>query len=283
MLLAGTLLASDDPYRAEIQAWRDSMEQSLKSDDGWLTVAGLFWLTKLDTPFGSDPKLPIRLPDGYPKAAGIFRMIERRVQVIPFDGVPVLVNGEPILNASLLHSDASGKTDFATLGDLTFYVIERGDRIGIRMKDKNSEIRKNFTNRKWFPIDPAYRVEAKFTPYKQPVRRMIPTVLEGVVEEQEAVGTVDFSLKGERLTLEAVSASKGQLWFVFRDKTAGRETYGAARFLYAPPPKNGMTVLDFNKAYNPPCAFNPYTTCPLPVKQNILPVAIEAGELKYDH
>jgi hypothetical protein len=276
-------MAADDPYGAEIQAWRDSMERSLKSDDGWLTVAGLFWLTKLDTQFGSDASMPIRLPEGYPKAGGIFRTIERRVQVIPFDGIPVLVNGEPILNASLLNSDAKGTPDLVTLGDVTLYVIERGPRIGVRMKDKNSEIRKNFTHRKWFAIDPAYRVDAKFTPYKEPVKRMIPTVLEGVVEEQEAVGTVDFMLKGERLTLEAVSAAKGQLWFVFRDKTAGTQTYGAARFLYAPPSKNGATTLDFNKAYNPPCAFNPYTTCPLPVKQNILPVAIEAGELKYDH
>jgi uncharacterized protein (DUF1684 family) len=112
---------------------------------------------------------------------------------------------------------------------------------------------------------------------------MIPTVLDGVVEEQTAAGTVEFQLLGETHKLEAIAASRGQLWFVFRDQTAGKETYGAARFLYAPPPKNGITVLDFNRAYNPPCAFNPYTTCPLPVKQNILPLAIQAGELKYDH
>jgi uncharacterized protein (DUF1684 family) len=259
------------------------MERSLKSEDGWLTVAGLFWLTKIDTPFGSEANMPILLPPGYPKAAGIFRMIERRVQVIPFDGIPVLVNGEPILNASLLNSDSNGAADVVTLGDLSFYVIERGPRTGIRMKDKNSEIRKNFTQRKWFPIDPSYRVEAKFSRYKQPLQRMVPTVLDGVVEEQEAIGTVEFMLKDERHSLEAIQASKGQLWFVFRDQTAGQQTYGAARFLYAPPPKNGITILDFNKAYNPPCAFNPYTTCPLPVKQNILPMAIEAGELKYDH
>jgi uncharacterized protein (DUF1684 family) len=248
-----------------------------------LTVAGLFWLTKIDTPFGSDPALPIVLPKDAPRAAGIFRMIERRVQVIPMEGVPILVNDEPILNASLLNSDAKGSPDIVTLGDLSFLVLERGDRIGIRMRDKNSEIRRNFTHRRWFPINPAYRVEAKFTPYKEPVTRMIPTVLDGVVEEQTAAGTVEFQLLGETHKLEAIAASRGQLWFVFRDQTAGKETYGAARFLYAPPPKNGITVLDFNRAYNPPCAFNPYTTCPLPVKQNILPLAIQAGELKYDH
>ncbi len=276
-------MAAGDPYSSEIQKWRDEMETSLKADDGWLTVAGLFWLSKVDTPFGADPTLPIVLPAGSPKAAGIFRMIDGRVQVIPFDGVPLLVNGEPVLNASLLNPDTEGKADMVTLGDLTLYVLKRGDRLGIRMKDRNSALRREFTGRKWFPIDPAYRVDARYTAYAAPEKRKVPTVLEGVVEEHEAIGMVQFALKGETQKLEALAGSRGQLFLVLRDKTAGKQTYGAARFLYAPPPVKGVTLLDFNKAYNPPCAFNPYTTCPLPAKQNILGIAIEAGELKYDH
>lgn len=258
------------------------MEARLKGDDGWLAVAGLFWLQEGDTRFGSDPKLPIVLPAGQPKLAGFFRLIGGRVQVIPMQDAAFLVNGDPVLNASLLNSDAEGKPDVVNMGDVSLYVIQRGDRIGIRMKDKNSKIRREFTHRNWFPIDSQYRVEAKYAPYPKPIQRRIPTVLDGVVEDQEAVGTVSFTLNGQVLKLEAVK-DNNELWFVFRDKTANKQTYGAARFLYAAMPKNGRTVLDFNKAYNPPCAFNPYTTCPLPVKENILPIEITAGELKYDH
>lgn len=275
-------MAADVSYTSDIMKWREEMEIRLKSDDGWLTITGLNWLEQGDTRFGSDPSSAIVLPEGYPKLAGIFRMINDRVQVIPMQNVALLVNEEPVLNASLLNPDTDGKPDQVNMGDITMYVIKRGDRLGIRTKDKNSKIRREFTHRSWFPVDPKYRVDARYTPYAKPVQRVIPTVLDGVVEEQEAVGAVDFTLNGHALKLEAIK-SDNQLWFVFRDQTANKQTYGTARFLYAALPKNGHTVLDFNKAYNPPCAFNPYTTCPLPVKQNILPLEIPAGELKYDH
>ncbi len=270
------------PYETEIAQWRADMETRLKAEDGWLSVAGLFWLNEGDTMFGSDASLPIKLPSG-PARAGIFRYWQERVQVLPFDGVPILVNDMPVLNGALLQHDGDGPSDQVRLGDLTMLLIKRGDRIGVRLKDKNSPYRLQFTRRNWFSVDPAYRVEAKYQPYAKPLVRRVPTVLDGVVEDQEAIGTVTFQLKGQSLTLEALSSSPKQIWFVFRDQTAGKETYGAARFLYADMPKAGRTVLDFNKAYNPPCAFNPYTTCPLPVKQNILATRIEAGERKYDH
>lgn len=275
-------MAAGTDYNSEILKWREEMEIRLKSDTGWLTITGLNWLEQGDTKFGSDPSSTIVLPEGYPKLAGFFRLINDRVQVIPMQNVALLVNEEPVLNASLLNPDTDGKPDMVNMGDITMYVIKRGDRLGIRTKDKNSKIRREFTHRNWFPIDSKYRVDARYIPYAKPVQRVIPTVLDGVVEEQEAVGTVDFTLNGHALKLEAIK-SENQLWFVFRDQTANKQTYGAARFLYAALPKNGRTVLDFNKAYNPPCAFNPYTTCPLPVKQNILPIEIPAGELKYDH
>ncbi len=277
-----TLMAGDS-YIEEVEKWRQQSEERLKSDDGWLTVSGLHWLRQTDTKFGSAKDLPIRLPDGYPPIAGIFRVISGRVQVIPMEGVPLLVNGEPVLNASLLTPDTEGQPDVVRLRDISLSVIQRGDRIGIRMRDKNSEFRRSFTAKKWFPVDARYRVSSHFTPYPKPITRRVPTVLEGVEEDQEAIGMVEFVLNGQTLKLEALQANPREIWFVFRDKTAGKQTYPAARFVYAPNPKGGRTTLDFNKAYNPPCAYNPYTTCPLPVKQNILPVAIEAGELKYEH
>jgi uncharacterized protein (DUF1684 family) len=274
------MLAADDGYIASIEKWRAEREARLRSEDGWLTVSGLHWLQPGDTRFGSDPSNAIVLPAGYPRLAGFFRFDGERVQVIPIGDVPVLLNDSPILNATLVASDAEAKPDALYLRDVTMLLLKRGDRLGIRLKDKNNPLRTQFTGCKWFPVDPAYRVEAKYTPYAKPIPRRMPTVLDGVVEDQEALGTLDFNLRGTELKLEALKSGK-QLFLVFRDQTANKSTYGAARFLYTTV-ENGKAILDFNRAYNPPCAFNPFTTCPLPVKQNILPVAIEAGEKKYD-
>lgn len=274
-------MAATSDYVQDIEKWRGDLESRLKAADGWLTIAGLWWLEKGDATFGSDPAARITLPEG-PKQAGFLRFDGQRVQVIPMPQVPLLVNNQPILNAALLNSDADGPPDIVTIGDTSMWVIKRGERIGIRMRDKNSKLRREFTHRNWFPIQEQYRMEGRYTAYAKPIHRQVPTVLDGVVEDQDAIGTVDFTLNGTPLKLEALKSGT-QLWFVFRDKTSGKQTYGAARFLYAAAPKDGKTVLDFNKAYNPPCAFNPFTTCPLPVKQNIMPIAVEAGELKYDH
>lgn len=270
-----------DAWTAEIDAWRAAAERRLKAEDGWLTVAGLHWLTPGEVKFGSDETLPIVLPSGSPKHSGTFLFDGRTVRMRPAPGVAIRVNGKPAAKEQVVKSDHGGPSDAITLGDVTLLVIQRGPRTGIRIKDKNGRYRREFTRRNWFPVDAAYRVEAKYTPYPAPVKRMVPTVLEGVVEEQEGIGTVAFTLQGQKLKLEALRTTAGQIWFVFKDSTAGKQTYAAARFLYAMAPKDGRTTLDFNKAYNPPCAFNPYTTCPIPVKQNVLPVAIEAGELKY--
>lgn len=278
----GMTVNADDVYRKEIENWRAGMEQRLKAEDGWLTVAGLFWLKEGDATFGSDSANALVLPSPVPARAGILRMIGEQVRLIPNPGVAIFVKDQPVLNETLMQSDADGPADIAQIGDVTFFVIKRGDRYGIRVKDKNSPIRRDFTHRNWFPVRPEYKVEGTFTAYAKPIARRIPTVLDGVVEDHLALGTIEFSLNGRKLAVEAVKSGTS-MQIVFRDQTAGKQTYAAARFLVTENPKNGKVSLDFNRAYNPPCAFNPYTTCPLPVKQNILPIAIEAGELKYDH
>jgi uncharacterized protein len=165
-----------------------------------------------------------------------------------------------------------------TLGSLSLLVIRRGDRYGIRLKDRNSRLRKEFTGLRYFPVNESYRVSARFVADARKIP--IPNIL-GQTEDTPSPGYVEFDLEGRKLRLTPVEESPNELFFIFRDLTSGRETYGSGRFLDAPVPKDGRVELDFNKAYNPPCAFTPYATCPLPPKQNRLPVPIAAGELKY--
>jgi uncharacterized protein len=150
------------------------------------------------------------------------------------------------------------------------------------VRDKNNPLRKAFTGTKWFPVSAAYRVEGTFTPYEKPKVIEVPNIL-GDIDRMPIPGIVTFTLNGQEHKLEPVAEpGDPQFWFIFRDLTSQKETYPAARFLYASAPVNGRMILDFNKAQNPPCAYNPYTTCPLPAEQNRLRTRIEAGEKRYD-
>jgi uncharacterized protein (DUF1684 family) len=161
------------------------------------------------------------------------------------------------------------------------FVIQRGNRFGVRLKNKNSESRKTFTGLKYFPVNDAYRVVAKFVPYDPPMTIAVPNIL-GDTEQEPSPGYVEFMLNGQKCRLDPVSEGD-ELVFIFRDLTSGKETYPSGRFLFTAMPKNGEVALDFNKAVNPPCAFTPFATCPLPPKQNHLPIRVEAGELRYGH
>ncbi|MDR3677832.1 MAG: DUF1684 domain-containing protein, partial [Acidobacteriota bacterium] len=177
--------------------------------------------------------------------------------------------------------DSIGSPDVLRVRSLSMFVIHRGNRFGIRLKDKDSEARRKFTGTHWFPVAEEYRVTAKFVPYTPPRKIAVPNIL-GDVEQEDCPGYVEFTLKGRQYRLDPVSAGN-ELFFIFRDLTAGKETYPSGRFLNTAGAKNGEVVLDFNQAVNPPCAFTPYATCPLPPAQNHLPVRIEAGELRYGH
>jgi uncharacterized protein (DUF1684 family) len=190
------------------------------------------------------------------------------------------VNGRPPTRA-LLKPDSSGPPDLLRVRGLTMYVIQRGNRFGIRLKDKDSEMRRKFTGTQWFPVKEQFRVTAKYVPYDPPKKISIPNIVGGV-EEETSPGYVEFTLGGRQYRLDPVSEGES-LFFIFKDQTAGKETYPPGRFLYTSLPKNGEVILDFNQAVDPPCAFTPYATCPLPPEQNQLPVRIEAGELRYGH
>jgi uncharacterized protein (DUF1684 family) len=266
-------------YRGEIEKWRQHREARLKAEDGWLAVAGLFWLDEGVNRFGSGPGNSIGLPAGAaPPVAGTFELRQGRVSVRIEPGVSVTTAGGPVM-AMGLRSDDPGPPDVLKLGRLTLQVIARSGRYGIRMKDPESETRRSFSGLRWFPVRDDMRVEARFVAWPSPRTIPIPNVL-GQVNDLPSPGYAEFTLAGRRLRLEPVIEEPGahELFFIFRDQTAGKETYPAGRFLYAPMPQDGAVVLDFNKAYSPPCAFTAYATCPLPPPQNRLPIRIEAGE-----
>ena len=281
-VLAGwaAIPAGDTSYRATIEQWRAQQEAELKADDGWLTVSGLFWLKDGINLAGSNQANAIVLPRG-PAELGTFEFHDGKTTFRAVPGVAVKVNGQPVGTAIPLKSDADGKPDRIRFDTFTMFVIHRGERYGIRLKDAESESRKEFTGLHWFPVKDSYRVIAKFVPYQPPKIITIPNIL-GDTEQDTSPGYALFTLGGQSLRLDPV-VEDDQLFFIFHDLTSGKGTYPAGRFLYTDLPKNGEVVLDFNKAQNPPCAFTAYATCPLPPKQNRLPVRIEAGELNYGH
>jgi uncharacterized protein (DUF1684 family) len=274
---------ADEAYRAEVQGWRQEREARLKADGGWLTVAGLFWLKEGPNRFGTDPAGDIVLPEGSaPARAGVFELKAGQVTVSLVGGASGRIGGKVVSGAMAMRPDTSGSPDVLETGALGMNVIKRGDRFGIRLKDKNSAARRGFTGLKWFDVQEAYRVEARWVSYPQPKPVKVPNVL-GQTESMPSPGYAEFTMAGKAVRVDGVleDPHAEQLFFILRDQTSGKETYGAGRFLYADLPKAGKVVLDFNKAYNPPCAFTPYATCPLPPPQNWMPVRVEAGELAY--
>lgn len=272
----------DPTHEKSVLEYREKIEATLKSDTGWLTVAGLHWLSKGETTFGSDPKAGFVLPAGKsPAIAGSFIFDGKMaVTLKPAAGSGLLVNGKPA-QAQTLENDTNSKQDTLSVGDLSMFVIERGGKVGIRLRDKSSKYRQAFTHRSWFPVKADYKVTGKFLPYAEAKKMQIPTVIEGVTEEHESPGEVEFTVNGKLQKTQVLKAGKDQLWLIFRDRSSGKGTYPAGRFLYGDLAADGTVTFDFNRAYNPPCAFTPFATCPLPPRQNSLSVAVEAGELNY--
>jgi uncharacterized protein len=269
--------AADASYVASVEKWRQKREANLRSDDGWLTVSGLFWLHEGDNRFGSSPVNDMELPEGYPAEAGTFEFHAGKTIVHMNPGVAAAMEGKLIQTTEL-----APDSDPIVMGDISLAVHGSGDRYAIRMRDKNSKLRKDFQGLRWFPVDESYRVVGQWVPYDKP-REVVSENILGDVNRSQAAGYVEFTLHGQSLRLEPEQNDEKGMEFVFRDLTAGKETYHAARFLVTGPIKDSKVIMDFNEAYNPPCAFNPYTTCPLPIPENRLKVRVEAGEMSYKH
>ncbi len=279
LLLSFTVLAQST-FQTETRKWREKREAELKAEDGWLTVSGLFWLKEGPNTFGTSNQQSIVLsPGSGPAKIGVLELAGGVVTLKVADGILVNVNGKPVRELEMKFDSETQPAPF-TVGSLKLSVIKRGERFGLRVRDKNSQARREFKGLRWFPARESYRVTASFIPYDQPKEITIMNVL-GDELKMKSPGLLSFKLRGKTYQLRPVIEDDKKLFIIFRDRTAGKTTYGAGRYLYADLPKDGTVVLDFNRAENPPCAFTLYATCPLPPRQNFLPVAINAGEMEY--
>jgi uncharacterized protein len=281
LLITGEVVSAQENYQRELLAWRDRRDMNLRGDNSWLTIAGLIFLKPGRNTFGAGPLNDIVLPEGAAASAGVLDFNRGKVRLVAKK--PVMVNGTPTATADIKPATADRPADRVTLGTVSFFLMASGDRIAVRLRDQNSPLRTRFTGLKWFQSNDAFRVTARFEPYPSAKKVRVPNIL-GDLDPFDATGLVAFTLDGKTYKLEVYDLGSGDepLFIVFKDLTSGHETYPAARFLNAARPNSKREiVLDFNKAYNPPCAYNPYTTCPLPTAQNRLAVRIEAGELDY--
>jgi uncharacterized protein (DUF1684 family) len=271
---AGSLDGSS--IQKDVEAWRAHRAERLKAADGWLTLAGLYWL--------SDGNNDVSLP-AKPPVPAQFVLQNGKVMLQP--NPSLMIDRKPVTAPVELRNDTESAPTVVRTGTLSFVAIRRedaahGPRYGIRVRDTDAEARNNFKGLDYFPVDAAARVEARFEPYNPPKKIPITNVL-GMTADEISPGALVFTLQGREFRIDPILEQGEKDYFIiFKDATSGKETYGAARYLYAhPPDASGKTIVDFNKAYNPPCAFTPYATCPLPPPQNRLPVRIEAGEKKY--
>ena len=284
-ILCGFASAADKPgssvdsaYQQSFEKWKSELVDDLKQE--WLPLAGLFWLKPGENSFGSDPKNAVVFPKG-PAHAGSFALQGKTVTATFASGANATIEGKPATTVEL-QPDTTGKPTVVELGNLRLHVIVRGERIGIRLKDLESDAVRQYHGPQFFPLDLSYRVTATWLPADGKQTVDVPNVL-GDVSATPIAGTAVFKINGQELRLTDLGGDPASgLFFVFSDPTGKTDTYPGGRFLMTDPVTNGTVILDFNRAYNPPCAVTPYATCPLAPKENRLTVAIPAGE-EYDH
>jgi uncharacterized protein (DUF1684 family) len=263
---------------AAAAGWRAKHEADYRRD--WVSIAGLHPLKPGHNTAGSAAGHDIVLPSTAAASIGTFLLTDRRVRFEPAVGAQVLLDGQPMTASGDLRDDSEGAADELVAGGIRLVVHVSGESRAIRVRDPDGPLAKGFAGFAWFPIDAQYRVLGRFIRDASPERLKVVNTY-GEVDEYTTEGVVEFQLLGQTLRLRPFTTRPGRLYFVFQDASSGQETYETARFLYADLRDDGTTVLDFNIAYNPPCAFNPYTTCPIPLRENRLPVKILAGEKAY--
>ena len=276
-IVTGSMVQQE--FLAESLKWRAERVADLKKPEGWLTVAGLFWLSEGENMVGANAGSKVLLPStaGVASEVGSLLIAKRKVSLKVLVGVIERVNGVAASGTVALKTDGEGKPDTVSVGSVTFKVIVRGKRIGVRLFDSNSVYMKEFNGCHWYPVNAAYRVKGKFVPYTPPKKVNILNIL-GDYEPTTLPGYVEFTLNGKLCRLDAQDEGE-TLFFNFKDITSGTMTYPPGRFLNVPKPVNGVVDMDFNKSVNPPCAFTAFATCPLPPQSNILKIRVSAGEL----
>lgn len=269
-------------YLSEVNSWHKKRIENLKKENGWLNLVGLFWLKDGENSFGSAESNDIVFPKGKcPDVLGKFILKDSVVTIIANDEIKILCDKQSITKKELT-IDSQGEPSVLEYGSLRWFVIKRGNKYGIRLRDLETDLVKNFGGVKTFPINSDWKLEALFKYYKPAKTIAVPNVL-GAIEEEKSPGALYFNKDNIEYKLDVLDG--GDSYFiVFADETSGDETYGGGRFVSVPKADStGKTYIDFNKAYNPPCAFTKYATCPMPPKQNYLKIKIYAGEKNYGH
>jgi uncharacterized protein (DUF1684 family) len=267
-----------EAYAAKVQAWRDKHEVDYRRD--WVSIAGLHFLEPGTHTLGSATSSDIVVSEHVPPTIGRLVVADGLVRFEPAPGAAITQKGQPIAAAIVLKEPGQPAAPEMAIGDVRLVIHESGDRLSLRVRDPQGDLARTFAGFAWFPIDPAYRVVGRFIRDAEPrTLRVLNTFND--LDEYKTEGVVEFTLLGQTLRLRPFTTRPNRFYFVFRDASSGEETYETARFLYADLLADGTSVLDFNEAYNPPCAFNPLTTCPIPLPENRLPVKILAGERAY--
>jgi len=274
-LMSFIVIKDEGSYVTEINQWHQKRVESLKSEEGWLNLAGLFWLKEGANTFGSDKGNDIVFPAKASHKIGTLVLKDDKVSF----------QADPSAKVNLIKAEATpgfvfdeGNTTTMEQGSLRWFIIKRGPKYGIRLRDLEHPILTDFHGIDRFNVKESWKVSARLEKPETPRTIAITDVL-GLVSQQSLVGHAVFEFQGKTYRLAATDAGGGRLFIIFKDKTASHETYGAGRFLYTDKPdETGKVVLDFNKSINPPCAFSPFATCPLPPAENNLPIRIEAGE-----
>jgi uncharacterized protein (DUF1684 family) len=272
-------------YQNEINAWHaNRVETQLVGDNGWLNLAGLYWLNEGFNTFGSDPSNNVVFPEGKMAAnAGTFVVQQGKVTMEVNEGVEIFHDSIAV-NHEVIHIPDSSFYPVMSYGSLEWLIIDRSGKLGVRVRDLDSEAVKKFTGVERYPIDPKWRVEASWEKY-EPIKYIDITNILGQTYQSPCPGALVFTIDGEEYRLDAIDdGTEGEYYILFSDKTNEKETYPSGRYMYVKyPDEEGKVIVDFNKGYNPPCAFTEYATCPLPPKQNGLDLTITAGEKNFGH
>ncbi len=276
----GKTVRVSDKYKTEIENWHNKRITNLKKETGWLNLVGLFWLKEGENNFGSDASNDIQFPsDQSPAFIGKIVKKDSVITTSINENVNVTFNDKPVKKI-VMKNDISGDPTVLSLNSLRWFIIKRGEKYGVRLRNLEVKLLTEFEGIERFPINKKWKIQAKYVAFDKPKKIAIPTII-GTIEEEEIFGTLNFAIDNKDYSLSPTQAGKG-LFIVFADLTSGAETYGGGRFLYVDgPDSNNNVILDFNNAYNPPCAFTKYATCPLPPDENKLRVEITAGEKNY--
>jgi uncharacterized protein (DUF1684 family) len=274
-----------EEHRLEIEAWHEKQMASLKSENGWLNLIGLYWLEEGENTFGSGADKDFKLEnEAFPEEIGVFSLENGQVYFEPkISGVTK--EGETLQEKTLIFDPESKIMAKLSYESLHWVIIKRADAYGVRLRDYKAGAVLDFEGVEQYPIDLEWRVEARFIPYESSKTIPITNVI-GQTTPNPSPGYLEFQIEGKTLTLDALGADEDdELFLIFADETSGRETYGGGRYMYVKKADaSGKIILDFNKAYNPPCVYTPHATCPLPPRQNMMEVAITAGHKNYgDH